>query len=183
MITIILILVCFMAAAYFKAHMDAIDDSGIKSSEWKNKYQLDKWYNPVSFESKNHWWYFGLYKPVYAEKFPFSSTALVFLTDRWHAYQMLTYRFLYLGASFGITNKLWIVLLLSFIVFPIVVGVVFEIFYGRAKKCYQNSNTKSKFKKTKELKNINEDSLNYFEHPTYEQHTSVPEKQIEDIEQ
>jgi len=183
MITIILILVCFVAAAYFKAHMDAIDDSGIKSSEWKNKYQLDKWYNPFSFESKNHWWYFGLYKPVYAEKFPFSSTALVFLTDRWHAYQMLTYRFLYLGASFGITNKLWIVLLLSFIVFPIVVGAVFEIFYGRAKKCYQNSNTKSTFKKTKELKNINEDSLNYFEHPTYEQHTSVPEKQIEDIEQ
>jgi hypothetical protein len=183
MITIILTLICFMAAAYFKAHMDAIDDSGIKSSEWKNKYQLDKWYNPVSLESKNHWWYFGLYKPAYAEKFPFSSTALVFLTDRWHAYQMLTYRFLYLGASFGITNKLWIVLLLSFIVFPIVVGAVFEIFYGRAKKCYQNSNTKSTFKKTKELKNINEDSLNYFEHPTYEQHTSVPEKQIEDIEQ
>jgi hypothetical protein len=183
MITIIITLVCFVAAAYFKAHMDAIDDSGIKSSEWKNKYQLDKWYNPVSVESKNHWWYFGLYKPSYAEKFPFSSTSLVFLTDRWHAYQMMTYRFMYLGASFGVTNKLWIVILLSFIVFPIVVGVVFEIFYGNAKKYYQNSNTKSTFKKTKELKNINEDSLDYFEHPSYEQETSVPEKQIEDIEQ
>jgi hypothetical protein len=105
MITIILTLICFIAAAYFKAHMDAIDDLGIKSSEWKSKYQLDDWYNPVNTQSKNHWWYFGLYQPTYAEKFPFSSTALVFLTDRWHAYQMMTYRFMYLGASFGITNN------------------------------------------------------------------------------
>jgi hypothetical protein len=68
-------------------------------------------------------------------------------------------------------------------VFPVVVGVVFEIFYGSAKKCYQNSNTKRFAKKVKELKNSNEDGINYFEHPNYEQHTSVPEKQIEDIEQ
>ena len=183
MITIILILVCFVAAAYFKAHMDAIDDSGIKSSEWRNKYEIDKWYNPVDVKSKNHWWYFGLYKPAYAEKFPFSSTALVFLTDRWHSYQMLTYRFLYLGASFGHSNKLWVVLLLTFIVFPIVVGTVFEIFYGNAKKYYQSSNTKRFLKRVKELKNSNEDGMDYFEHPNYEQHTSVPEKQIEDIEQ
>ena len=180
MITIILTLICFIAAAYFKAHMDAIDDLGIKSSESKNKYQLDDWYNPVNAQSKNHWWYFGLYQPTYAEKFPFSSTALVFLTDRWHAYQMMTYRFMYLGASFGITNKIWIVILLSFIVFPFVVGVVFEIFYGKVKKCYKNPNTKCLFKKDEELKNTNEESIYFSEYPSNEQTTSVPEKQIGD---
>lgn len=176
--TIILISLCFMAAAYFKAHMDAIDDTGIKSSEWKNKYQLDEWDRPLFTHKKNHWWYFGLYKPRYAEKFPFSTTALVFLTDRWHSYQMFTYRFLYMGASFGYTKNLWTVFFLTFVVFPIVVGVIFEIFYGKAKSGYKIPKKKPKYEKIKKIDNVNEDNNNFSEEPYFGQVTSVPEKQI-----
>ena len=35
----------------------------------------------------------------------------------------------------------------------------------------------------KKLDTINEDSVNFSEHPSYEQETSVPEKQIQDLEQ
>lgn len=178
--TIIFILVCFMVAAYFKAHMDAINDSGIKSFEWKNKYLLDSWDRPVSVNNKSHWWYFGLFKPKYSEKFPFSSTALVFLTDRWHAYQMMTFRFLYLGASFAYSTNLWVVLLLTFVIFPVVVGTTFEIFYTNVKKCYQSPNKRMKSKKTKKIKNSNEENFDFSELPFTGQVTSVPEKQIGD---
>lgn len=179
MATIIVILVCFIIAAYFKGHMDAIADSGIKSSEWKNKYALDEWDRPLDVSKKNHWWYFGLYKPTYAERFPFSTTALVFTTDRWHAYQMLTYRFLYMGASFGHSDKIWVVSLLTFVVFPIIVGTAFEIFYKKAKKCYRGPVIKKSEPKKLESKNV--DITIISEEPFSEQVTSVPEKQIEDL--
>lgn len=178
MATIIVILVCFIIAAYFKGHMDAIADSGIKSSEWKNKYALDEWDRPLDVSKKNHWWYFGLYKPTYAERFPFSTTALVFTTDRWHAYQMLTYRFLYMGASFGHSDKIWVVSLLTFVVFPIIVGTAFEIFYKKAKKCYFTPNKNTDKKQVK----VSDNSYKIFsEEPFSGQVTSVEEKQIEDL--
>lgn len=34
------------------------------------------------------WYYFG-YLPRYKERFPYSSTALVFLTDAWHLFKAL----------------------------------------------------------------------------------------------
>jgi hypothetical protein len=176
MATIIVILVCFIISAYFKAHMDAIADSGIKSSEWKNKYEVDKWNRPLDVSTKNHWWYFGLYKPKYAENFPFSSTALVFTTDRWHAYQMLTYRFIYMGASFGFSENIWVVSLLTFVVLPIVVGVTFEIFYNGAKKSYYTSSKSTTIKQESIY-----DNKMFSEEPFSGQVTSVEEKQIEDI--
>ena len=38
MITLAFILATILVAGYFKAQLDAIADSGIKSDEWKNKY-------------------------------------------------------------------------------------------------------------------------------------------------
>lgn len=40
-----------------------------------------------------------------------------------------------------------------------------------------------KQKKSKKILSSNADEIYYFEHPTHEQTTSVPEKQIEDLEQ
>jgi hypothetical protein len=179
MITFIFIFISLIIAGYFKGRLDAIADSGKKSSDWRNKYLLDDKGYLVSTEKKNHWWYFGIYKPSFAEKFPFSTTALVSLTDDWHFTQFTMYRFLYLAMSFGFTKSIIMILLLTFIVFPIVTGISFEFSYLRSLKELRPKTKDS----NKKLNSINEDSVNFSEHPRYEQETSVPEKQIEDLEQ
>jgi hypothetical protein len=181
MITLAFILATILVAGYFKAQLDAIADSGIKSNEWKNKYKLNENGNLVSADTQDHWWYFGLYKPRFAEKFPFSSTALVFMTDKWHKAQFFMYRFLFLGMSFSLTSNFLFISILTFILFPIAMGVSFEFFYGKKRETYAEDNSTKM--KVKEVVSVNLDEVNYVEHPNYEHHTSVPEKQIEDLEQ
>jgi len=45
---------------------------------WRNK-----WKSPLSRYTKNQWFYFG-FNPIYEERFTYSSSILVFLTDGWH---------------------------------------------------------------------------------------------------
>jgi len=113
-------------AGIAKGYLDAIADKGVKTDEWRNKYDFTR--------NKNHWWYFGLYKPRYSEKFPFSSTLLVALTDKWHRAQLIMLRFMYLAVAVALTQNLFGIILLSFAVFPIVVGMPFEIIYTKNKK-------------------------------------------------
>jgi hypothetical protein len=179
MITFIFIFISLIIAGYFKGRLDAIADSGKKNSDWRNKYLLDDEGFLVPTTMKNHWWYFGIYTPNFAEKFPFSSTALVSLTDDWHLTQFTMYRFLYLAMSFGFTKSIIIILLLTFIVFPVVMGISFEFSYLRSLK-----ELRPKMKaNNKKLDIINENDIDYSEHPKNEQETSLPEKQIEDLEQ
>lgn len=68
----------------FKALSDLSSEGLIfpKSSSWENK-----WYMPHSHlipNKKKLWYYLYLYAPQYKERFPYSSTFLVFLTDKWH---------------------------------------------------------------------------------------------------
>lgn len=58
-------------------------------TSWRNKWKLDDFFEePISVSritsKRHHWWYLGLHTPKYVERFPFSSTLLVFLTDGWH---------------------------------------------------------------------------------------------------
>jgi len=174
MITFIFIAVCLVIAGLFKGRLDATADSGKKTDSWKNKYELDNKGTPLLTESKNHWWYYGLYKPNYAERFPLSSTALVFLTDDWHKYQFIMYRFLYMAISFGMNKGIISVIFLSFVVFPILMGVSFEIAYTKS-----ISELKPKMK-VKKNSIDNSETIQYSELPNEEQVTSVPEKTIGD---
>ncbi len=122
-----LIIVLLSLAGHFKGKLDAISDNGLKDEEWRNKYDLNK---PKNYK---HWWYFGLYNPKFPEKFPFSTTILVFLTDTWHRYQFFTLRCFYLSIAVALTLNIWLILLLSCIVFPIIVGVFFEHSYNKLK--------------------------------------------------
>lgn len=115
-----------ISAGITKGYLDYYADSGVKNNEWRNKYDFEK--------NKNHWWYFGLYEPKYSEKFPFSTTMLVSLTDKWHKAQLIMLRFMYLAIAVGLTQNLFMIILLSFVVFPIVVGIPFEIIYRKNKK-------------------------------------------------
>lgn len=51
---------------------------------WKNKYS-----EPLKPTTVAPWYYMWIYKPSYKEKYPYSSTLLVFLTDKWHLYESI----------------------------------------------------------------------------------------------
>lgn len=115
-------LIFLALAGVCKGFLDVIADKGIKTEQWRNKYDFTK--------KRNHWWYFGLHKPAHPEKFPFSSTALVFLTDNWHRAQFFMLRFIYLSIAVLGFNTLMSVLLMAFVVLPIVLSFPFEITYS-----------------------------------------------------
>lgn len=155
----IIIVILLILAGLFKGHMDAVADEGIKGVDWVNKYDFTKPGNT------KHWWYLGLYKPKYPERFPFSTTALVFLTDKWHLSQFLMLRCFYLAIALLISANVFTALILSFVIFPVILGLFFEISYSKFRKKYKLHNT----------------SIVLGDEP-YDnpQVTSVPEKQIED---
>lgn len=125
------VIACLIGAGYAKGRLDHIADTGQKDAEWRNKYKKE---DGKLVKPTNHWWYFGLYKPTYQEKFPFSSTVFVFVTDRWHWWQFAMLRYFYLAIAHGVTENIMYQLLLSFVLFPIVLGITFEMVYKCKKK-------------------------------------------------
>lgn len=128
MLHVYIVIVLLIIAGYYKGKMDAIAHSNLRQWDWEKKYDFTKDGN------YNHWWYFGLYKPKFPERFPFSATMLVFVTDKWHRYQFIMLRAFYLAISIGITTNILFILLLSFVVFPIVLGSFFELSYTKSKQ-------------------------------------------------
>jgi hypothetical protein len=61
---------------------------------WKNKWKLDLFGNLIPYKFK--WYHFGVH-PKYEEKFPYSSTILVGLTDPEHLFQEIKYICVYLA--------------------------------------------------------------------------------------
>ena len=47
-----------------------------------------KWASPFPQSVEDKWYYFG-FLPRYKERFPYSSTVFVFLTDAWHLFKAL----------------------------------------------------------------------------------------------
>jgi len=85
-----LLLIAFAAliicAGLFNGQMDFIKENQLDKESWKNKWQLSE--NGVPIHPLfNPWYYFGLQNPKYVERFPFSSTIFVFVTDKWHLYK------------------------------------------------------------------------------------------------
>jgi len=124
----ILTFVLIMIAGHFKGRLDAIADDDIKGAEWFKKYDFTK-----PSETK-HWWYFGLYKPKFPEKFPFSTTILVCLTDQWHLVQFIMLRAFYLAIALHMWPTVYGLILLPFVIFPIILGVFFEASYHDSRK-------------------------------------------------
>jgi hypothetical protein len=155
---LIILVILLVLAAFFKGRLDAIADEEVKNLEWDKKYDFTKPGNT------KHWWYFGLYKPKFPERFPFSATALVFLTDKWHLNQFLMLKCFQGAIAFLIAGNIFTWFLLTFVIFPFINGLVFELTYEDYRK-----KLRKKYK--------------YFpqgDEPQQEQITSIPEKQIED---
>lgn len=118
--TFILLVFAFVA----KAVMDISAKDGFKndfwnkSESWQNKYQF-----PL-IKNYKHWYYFGLIKPIYKEWFPFSSTALVWVTDGWHLSQMIFLNCMFVALAINMDYPL-----LDYIAIRVIYSIVFNKFY------------------------------------------------------
>lgn len=132
----LIVLILLIVAGIFKGLMDATADEGLKNVTWVYKYDFTK-------KNRKHWWYFGTHKPRYPERFPFSSTFLVFVTDQWHLYQFIMLRCFYMAISILITNSIILMFLYGFFFFPIVLGYPFEGTYNLCRHRISKKNEKN----------------------------------------
>lgn len=118
MITIIFILI----AAILNASMDVVSTKWVKSFFNKHLKKYEQFFNPqLSWRNK---WKNG--DPSQGERFPLSSTMLVFLTDWWH----LAKSSMILSFCISIVFYVPIFGLIDILLFFIIFGVVFEVFYA-----------------------------------------------------
>lgn len=129
---IILIFLFLFLAAQFKAFMDYFAHNPNTKEEWVSKWDIvnDKLV-PLQKSPK---YYLGLHTPIFKEKFPYSSTILVFITDGWHFFQFLFLRSIYIALSITLTDSFWKLMLMSFIIFPAFFSFWFTITYSEMKK-------------------------------------------------
>lgn len=115
-ILIVSIILCIIAGVS-NSIMDTIQfhwDSSI-FSKIENKKKREWWKSKGDKKYKGHmlsyqmsqtrhlWYYFGLYKPKFKEAFPYSTTALVWMTDSWHFFQMIMFSSLQLAIIVPVT--------------------------------------------------------------------------------
>lgn len=119
-ITGILLVLSFI----WKAVMDLSGKDWFKKPFW-NKTQ--SWQNKYSFpleKGYNHWYYLGLIKPIYKEKFPFSTTILVVFTDGWHLAQFFFLNCLFIALAVNMPYPV-----LDFILIRIIYSITFNAIY------------------------------------------------------
>lgn len=89
---------------------------------WRNKYKFIN--NQFVKPPQN--WYYKFFRIYHKERFPFSATALVFLTDGYHFCQLLFKLFLILSLVTyePIFNMVW-----DFIIYFLLFGLTFTITY------------------------------------------------------
>lgn len=114
--------VCLLIAFYYKGRLDKSSDgkfillSKNKANTDENKYAFPLTpYTPV-------WYYFSLFKPAYKEIFPFSSTALAFLTDYWHWTQFRYLQGMFVAISLGMAYNLK-----SFLIIYLIIHLLYAI--------------------------------------------------------
>jgi hypothetical protein len=81
-----------------------------------------------------------------------------------------------MAISFGMNKGIISVIFLSFVVFPILMGVSFELTYTKSMSEVKPKMSAGK----KKITHINEEESSYSEEPYSSQVTSIPEKQIGD---
>lgn len=135
---IILLLIAFAAGA--DAIMDAISfhysSSKLPQNRWwdpKFSWYM-KWkmtdYGTIIPNTKYKWYYLWLYKPVFEEKFMWSSTVLVFTTDAWHMIKSIKLNAIFLALTLAL-DLVVIDSILAFIILRVVYGIIFEQLFNR----------------------------------------------------
>ncbi len=123
-VTIGLLILSFMAKAFMDiSSKDGWDKSWLNKTEsWQNKYVF-----PL-IKGYKHWWYFGLLKPIYKERFMFSYTILVAFTCGWHLFQFIFLNCMFMALAL---NMGWCVqvAMIYFVVIRFIYAIVFNSFY------------------------------------------------------
>lgn len=132
MITYIIITILLLISFFAKGKMDMSAKNAFKSNWWNKS---DSWINKyatklVSNHRKGfkHWYYFGFYYPKYQERFMYSTTIFVFLTDGWHFLQFIFLNTLTIALAISIgTDTLTILLAALYI--ELIYAVAFNLSY------------------------------------------------------
>ena len=122
--------ILFLIGYWAKGNMDFSAKGGFKGNNYyKNK--SDSWGNKYVFPLKKtgNWWYFGLYKPTYKERFIFSSTMFIFLTDYWHFQQFIFLNSVTFGS--GIIQGELITSITTIIVIQVMYAIGFNTSFER----------------------------------------------------
>lgn len=102
-------------------------------NKWKMKRILDSAYFSPEIATKKPWYYLGAYKPKYVERFPFSSTALVFLTDPWHFFKWMMNTCFETGLWIGVLGyknwMYWWLVVIGVVLLKVVRGISFTLFF------------------------------------------------------
>lgn len=133
-------------AGYFNALMDLSSEGQeqifflgrrvkAKADTWEDKWNQIIVNTPAKkhtvFTSYNlrPWWYLGLMRLPRDEKFPFSSTILVWLTDDWHLFKALFLFCIDTCIVVPLHTQLGWYALLGYLVFPFIRFISFELKY------------------------------------------------------
>lgn len=111
-------------AFIFKAIQDRSGKNGFKNSFWNASESWQLKYEMPLKRNHKHWYYFGFIKPIYKERFPFSTTALVFLTDGWHLSQFFFLNLTFIAIAINTPFPV-----LYFIVIRIIYAITFNSIY------------------------------------------------------
>ena len=131
---IIISVISIMTAATAKALCDTIQFK----FEFSKLKKLNDWWNPrkswmLKYKpymkyTKKHWWYLGLYKPTYDEKFAFSTTIFVTLTDAWHCFNFIHHlMFLTSGICSGLALSILLHITCLYLLLILPLYVVFAL--------------------------------------------------------
>ena len=148
MLIIIIEILLSVIAGVSNSIMDTIkmqykgsDFDRMKEGFWKT------WFNPNSWELKweyvdgrrietknSPWYYLGLYNPGYKEKFKYSSTLFVGITNAWHFFQSIMLSSLQIGILLPLGLYLGFSLygyLIIFLLIKISFSWTFELFWNK----------------------------------------------------
>jgi hypothetical protein len=128
MITLLLIIIAGALNATYEILFTNFKDSIFKDLNllfWNpQRSWIFKWKQPF-YPAEKKWYYFGVY-PRYQERFPYSSTILVWTTDAWHLFKALMLGCIMLAIVFYTPL---VSLFVDFIIFYLGFTFTFTIFY------------------------------------------------------
>lgn len=106
--------------------------SELKANFWNPlKSWQNKWASPFPQPYIPYWYYFGVF-PKYKEKFPYSSTILVWVTDAWHVFKALMLLCIMTAiVSYSVVFNPIIDLILLYITFTFVFTIFFDYIFRK----------------------------------------------------
>lgn len=134
-------LILTFLAAIAKVFMDKSAINVFNSPWWNKSTGWEyKWKMPLTPQTKKLWYYLWIWTPKNIERFPYSSTVLVFLTDGWHLSQFLFLGFIFFGVvlyePLFSYDDFMVTVMVNYSILRVVFNTTFQTFYQFVVKPY-----------------------------------------------